>query len=314
MNSARDRRGPDRVTTPTVLVVDDSTAIRRILQRALQDAGYRVTEAADGQAALTACRADPPDLVLLDVDMPVMDGPTALAAMKDDADLADIPVLFLTARTSGTDVAAGLQLGANDYLRKPIDAAELAARVSVALRQSAQEMMLRSMAREADRLSTLDALTGLGNRRQLELATVELLATIGGAAPIGLILADIDHFKLVNDTEGHLIGDAVLRIVAARLRTTLGDQHQLVRWGGEEFVALAAGLDDAVTADLAERLRTAICDSPFALGEDRTLAVTVSIGCVTGRLDALDDVLQAADEALYEAKRSGRNRVATRTP
>ena len=203
--------------------------------------------------------------MLLDVDMPVMDGPTALAAMKADADLADIPVLFLTARTSGTDVAAGLQLGASDYLRKPIDPAELAARVGVALRQSAQEKTLRGMAREADRLSTMDALTGLGNRRQLELATDELRATLGGAAPVGLIIADIDHFKQVNDTEGHLVGDAVLRIVAARLRTTLGDQHQLVRWGGEEFVALAAGLDDAAVADLAERLRAAICGSPFAI-------------------------------------------------
>jgi two-component system, cell cycle response regulator len=313
VNSFADRRGPDRVATATVLVVDDSTAIRRILQRALLGAGYRVTEAADGQAALTQCRADPPDLVLLDVDMPVMDGPTALAAMKEDAELADIPVLFLTARTSGTDVAAGLQLGANDYLRKPIDPAELAARVAVALRQSSQEKTLRSMAREADRLSTLDALTGLGNRRQLELATDELRGTIGGAAPVAVIIADIDHFKLVNDTEGHLIGDAVLRIVAARLRATVGHQHQLVRWGGEEFVALAAGLDHAAVAALAERLRSAICDSPFAIDEGRTLPITISIGCVSGRLDALDDVLQAADEALYEAKRGGRNRVATRT-
>lgn len=310
MSGAPDRRGPDRVATATVLVVDDSTAIRRILQRALQNAGYRVTEAADGQAALAQCRADPPDLVLLDVDMPVMDGPTALAAMKADVALADIPVLFLTARISGTDVAAGLQLGASDYLRKPIDPDELAARVAVALRQSAQERTLRGMAREADRLSTLDALTGLGNRRQFELVTDELRATVGGAAPVGVIIADIDHFKQVNDTEGHLIGDAVLRIVAQRLRTTVGEQHQLVRWGGEEFVALAAGLDDAAIAALAERLRTAICDSPFAIGDGRTLAVSVSLGCVSGRLDALDDVLQAADEALYEAKRGGRNRVA----
>ena len=312
MNNVPERRGPDRVATATVLVVDDSTAIRRILQRALQNAGYRVTEAADGQAALDVCRTDPPDLVLLDVDMPVMDGPTALAAMKADVALADIPVLFLTARISGTDVAAGLQLGASDYLRKPIDPAELAARVAVALRQSVQERTLRGMAREADRLSSMDALTGLGNRRQFELATDELQATIGGAAPVSLIIADIDHFKQVNDSEGHFVGDAVLRIVAARLRTTLGEQHQLVRWGGEEFVALAAGLDDAAVAALAERLRTAICDSPFAIDQDRTLSVTVSIGCVSGRLDALEELLQAADEALYEAKRGGRNRVAAR--
>lgn len=312
MSDAPDRRGPDRVALATVLVVDDSTAIRRILRRALQDAGYRVTEAADGQAALTVCRADPPDLVLLDVDMPVMDGPTTLAAMKADVELDGIPVLFLTARTSGTDVAAGLELGANDYLRKPIEPAELAARVSVALRQSVQEKSLRGMAREADRLSMVDALTGLGNRRQLKLTTDGLRSTLGGGAQIGFIIADIDHFKQVNDTEGHVVGDFVLRIVAGRLRSALGDQHQLVRWGGEEFVALAAGLDDTEVADLAERLRTAICEAPFVIDESRSLSITVSLGCVSGRLDALDNVLQAADEALYEAKRSGRDRVATR--
>lgn len=158
----------------------------------------------------------------------------------------------------------------------------------------------------------VDALTGLGNRRQLKLTTDGLRSTLGGGAQIGFIIADIDHFKQVNDTEGHVVGDFVLRIVAGRLRSALGDQHQLVRWGGEEFVALAAGLDDTEVADLAERLRTAICEAPFVIDESRSLSITVSLGCVSGRLDALDNVLQAADEALYEAKRSGRDRVATR--
>ena len=132
MNDAQSEsapRAPDRVAMPTVLVVDDSVAIRRILGRALEGSGYRVEEAANGREALELCHADAPDLVLLDVDMPVLDGLSTLRAMKDDARLRAIPVLFLTARTGGDDVAAGLALGAQDYLRKPCDPVELRARV-----------------------------------------------------------------------------------------------------------------------------------------------------------------------------------------
>ena len=298
------------MATPRILIVDDSVAMRRILGRALEAAGYRVSEAGDGHAALAACRAEAPSLVLLDIDMPVMDGMTTLKEMRADEELVDIPVLFLTARTSGTDLAAGLELGAQDYLRKPCEPAELTARVAVALRQRAQKENLRGIALEADRLVNVDPLTGVGNRRLFRLRAEEMLGTIGGARAIGLIVIDIDHFKSVNDTEGHPVGDAVLRIVAARLANAVGDECLLVRWGGEEFVVLATGLTDAGVADLAERLRRVIGDRPFALDDDRRLAITVSVGCVSGRLDALDAAVAAADEALYKAKRAGRNRVA----
>lgn len=295
---------------PRILIVDDSVAMRRILGRALEAAGYRVSEAGDGHAALTACRAEAPSLVLLDIDMPVMDGMTTLKEMRADEELVDIPVLFLTARTSGTDLAAGLELGAQDYLRKPCEPAELTARVAVALRQRAQKENLRGIALEADRLVNVDPLTGVGNRRLFRLRAEEMLVTIGGTTAIGLIVIDVDHFKSVNDTEGHPVGDAVLRIVAARLANAVSDEHLLVRWGGEEFVVLATGLTDAGVADLAEGLRRVISDRPFAIDDDRTLAITVSVGCVSGRLDALDAAVAAADEALYKAKRAGRNRVA----
>jgi diguanylate cyclase (GGDEF)-like protein len=307
-----ERRGPDRVVAATVLVVDDSGATRRILRRALESAGYGVAEAADGMAALASCRTVTPDLVLLDIDMPVMDGPTALAAMKADEDLAEIPVLFLTAKTSGVDAAAGLALGAQDYVRKPCDLAELTARVATALNHSAQYQRIRERAREADRLSVVDALTGLANRRQFQRRSAELLATAGGATPAGLIMIDVDHFKRVNDTVGHLVGDAVLRIVARRLLSAVGRQHLVVRWGGEEFLVLAAPLAEPQIAELAERLRVLVCTTPFVIGENRELLITVSVGGVSGSLEALDAMVRIADEALYEAKHGGRNRVASR--
>jgi diguanylate cyclase (GGDEF)-like protein len=249
--------------------------------------------------------------VLLDIDMPVMDGPTALKEMKADEDLLDIPVLFLTARTSGSDLAAGLELGAQDYLRKPCEPAELTARVAAALRQRAQKESLRGIALEADRLSTIDVLTGVGNRRQFDLRTDEMLATTGGTTAVGLLIVDVDHFKSVNDTEGHPVGDAVLRIVAARLANAVSDAQLLVRWGGEEFVVLATGLTDDAVTELGERLRGVIGNRSFAIEGHRSLAITASVGCASGRLDALGAAVAAADEALYEAKRAGRNRVVT---
>lgn len=303
-----DRRGDARVALATILVVDDSTAIRRIISRALEAAGYRVVEAVDGQQALDACRAEKPDLVILDFDMPVMDGPTALRAMKADAAMQSVPVLFLTARTGGADVAVGLDLGAQDYLRKPCEPAELTARVAAALRIKAQEQTLARQAREFDALSTTDSLTGIGNRRRLDARVRELVAEHGGDAVFTAMIIDIDHFKLVNDTHGHAVGDTVLKIMAGRMSGAIGG-HALARWGGEEFVALAVGLADTEAHALAEHVREIVADGPFAIAGDRAITVTVSVGCASGPLDRFEAVLSSADNALYEAKRSGRNRV-----
>jgi two-component system, cell cycle response regulator len=307
-----DRRGRDRVVTATVLVVDDSSATRRILRRTLEAVGYGVTEAADGLEALGVCRAEPPDLVLLDIDMPVMDGPTLLARLQEDDDLAEIPVIFLTARTSGTDVAAGLQLGAHDYLRKPCEPVELEARVGAALYRRSQHRSLRETALEADRLSTVDALTGIPNRRQFARRRDQLLATSVDGTTVGLIVVDVDHFKQVNDNEGHLVGDAVLRILARRLLTAMAPEQLLVRWGGEEFLVLAPGLPEEATRALARRLHLTVRATPFAVSEERSLPVTISVGCVSGRLHEIDALIPFADEALYEAKRGGRDCVVHR--
>jgi two-component system, cell cycle response regulator len=304
-----DPRGENRPTVPTILVVDDSNAIRRILGRALAAAGYRVIEAADGSAALDACRAEHPDLVLLDIDMPVMDGHTTLREMRADPELAAIPVLFLTARTAGTDVAAGLELGAQDYLRKPCEPAELTARVGMALRAKALEHALARQARELNELSITDALTGLGNRRSITATVDELIATRGPDCGVAVIMFDVDHFKLVNDNYGHPVGDVVLRIVAQRLRAAVDARLLLARWGGEEFLLVGVGLDAAEAFAQAEHARHVVSENPFATGIDQTIPVTVSAGCAIGTLAGFAAALEAADGALYEAKRAGRNRV-----
>jgi diguanylate cyclase (GGDEF)-like protein len=307
------RRTEQRMSLATILVVDDSTAIRRILRRALEGAGYGVKEAADGEAALAACHVETPDLVLLDVDMPVMDGPTALAAMRLKPALVDVPVLFLTARTSGADVAAGLRLGAQDYLRKPCDPDELTARVANALYQKVERDAFERKAVEADRLSSVDVLTGLPNRRALQSRIAEMLAAGGPETPVALLMIDVDRFKLVNDIEGHPVGDLVLRILAARLRSVAQDAL-LTRWGGEEFVVLIPRVVDAagLTA-IGEYFRAAVGVTPFAIDKGRLLDITVSIGAASGHLAAFDALMESADAALYTAKRSGRNRVVSCT-
>jgi two-component system cell cycle response regulator len=304
-----ERRGADRVRVASILVVDDSSTIRRILRRDLEAAGYRVTEAPDGEVGLAACRALRPDLVLLDVDMPVLDGMDTLERMQADPDLRHLPVLFLTARTSGGEAARGLEMGAHDYLKKPCDQAELLARVSTVLRQKARERGLRSRAEELAELSTTDALTGVGNRRRLE----QQLATLRPERPLGVLIVDLDLFKQVNDREGHLVGDAVLAVVAARLRAVCDVAATVARWGGEEFVVLAPDADAHAVAGLGERLRAAVGESPLAVGGLDTLRLTVSIGAASGQVRDFEALLQAADSGLYSAKAAGRNRVAIGT-
>jgi diguanylate cyclase (GGDEF)-like protein len=304
-----DKRGPNRPAIPTILVVDDSTAVRQFIRRALASAGYRVVEAADGYAALEACRADRPDLVLLDIDMPVLDGHATLREMRADADLYSVPVLFLTTHTDGSEVTSSLTVGAQDYLRMPCEPAELIARVDTALRIKATENARAPQAREVE-LSTIDMLTGLGNRRRMETRILEVAATHGPDAVATVVMVGIDGFKAINDTFGHAVGDIILRIVAGRLRGAVVDERILVcRWSGDEFLAAGVGLDPTEAYAVAEQLRNAVAVTPFAIGAEQAIPVTVSAGCATGMLAVYGAVLEAADKALHEAMRAGRSRI-----
>jgi diguanylate cyclase (GGDEF)-like protein len=295
------------VTTPfkakaRVLVAEDSLVVRSLLRRQLEDAGYAVVEAVDGEEALRLCQERHPDVVLLDVEMPKLDGYGVLSAIRKDPDLAEIPVVFLTARATTEDVVEGLRLGAHDYLRKPFEAAELLARVSAALRVKALQDQLRAMSRT-------DPLTGLANRRRLQ---DHLLAVCSAARrhgqSVGVLMVDVDHFKAVNDTLGHETGDVVLRAVASRLVEACRLEDLAGRWGGEEFLVVAPLTDLASVAELGERVRTQVASGPVLVNGESPVEVTVSVGGAAGAGDP-DALLHRADASLYEAKRTGRNRV-----
>ena len=290
------------MTVPTVMVAEDSLVIRSLLQRQLEESGYAVTPAVDGEEALRLCRERPPDVVLLDVEMPKLDGYGVLAALREDPLLAEIPVVFLTARATTEDVVEGLRLGAHDYLRKPFEPAELLARVSAAVRVKELQDRLRSMSRT-------DALTGLANRRHLQEHLLGASAsTERHNMVLGLLMIDVDHFKSVNDTYGHDSGDVVLRVVAERVSAGCRVEDFVGRWGGEEFLVIAPLTDAEGLSMLGDRIRETIARGEVELPTGDRLTVTASIGGAAGRGDP-DSLLRAADAALYEAKDAGRNRV-----
>ena len=294
----------------TILVADDSMVVRAVLRRQLETDGHTVVEAVNGAEAIDACREYRPDVILLDVEMPVLDGHATLERLKADPMLKDIPVVFLTGRVDTADVVNGLRLGAHDYLRKPFEANELMARVSAALRTKWLQDELRTRNAELDRVSRIDMLTNIYNRRHLD----EHLRSVISAArrhdrTIGVLIVDIDHFKNVNDEHGHLAGDAVLREVAARLAQAMRTEDALGRWGGEEFLAVLTDTPPEGVRVMAERLRQVIAAAPFTLDDGSQIRVTVSVGHASGTEDA-EVLVHRADDALYVAKAEGRNRVA----
>jgi diguanylate cyclase (GGDEF)-like protein len=292
-----------------VLVADDSVVVRSLLRRQLEEHDYRVVEALDGEDALRVCREERPDVVLLDVEMPKLDGHGVLEAMQFDPLLAGIPVVFCTGRTTTEDVVEGLRLGAHDYLRKPFEVPELVARVSAAVRVKILQDELRERNAELDEMSRVDVLTGLANRRHLQ---EHLVAAVSAAqhqgSPLAVLMLDVDRFKSINDTRGHEVGDQVLMGIAARLAAACRAEDIAGRWGGEEFLVVAPCTDRDAAMALAGRVRSLIADEAISIHGGGPVAVTASVGVVSGS-DDLATMLRRADAALYAAKEAGRNHV-----
>jgi diguanylate cyclase (GGDEF)-like protein len=295
-----------------ICIADDNAAARRVPEMMLTDWGYEVVAVENGAQALQVLQADDgPKLAILDWMMPERDGVQVCQELRRCPRDTHTYLLLLTARTCKEDLIQGLKAGADDYLVKPFEPDELQARLYAGRRiLDLQDQLLA--AREAMRLqATRNALTGFWNRRAiLEILERELSRAQREQTPLGLILADLDHFKRVNHTFGHLAGDAVLVEAARRMGTAIRPYDTLGRYGGEEFLIVLPGCDAANTVKLAERLRQRISETPIAHG-GQLLPVTTSQGLAvfpgTGTTD-LTGLLQAADAALYRAKDNGRNR------
>jgi two-component system cell cycle response regulator len=295
-----------------ILVVDDPVGRAPVVAQ-LEGDGHEVVQADDGAAALELLRSMHPDAVVLAVDGTRGDGFEVLTRLATGAP-TDVPVIAVTADPSGADATTAIELGALDHVRTPVDAGELAARVRAALRlREVQDQLLRTTAELQDAVHT-DLLTSLPNRRHL----VEHLARTASAARrqralMSLLMVDVDHFRRVNDAEGHAAGDAVLQAVAARIKAVLRTEDMAGRWGGEEFLLVLPATDVEGAWRLGERVREVVSGDPIGVGGDREIVVTVSIGCAEGHGDDVDDHLRRADRALAEAKAAGRNRVSRDT-
>jgi len=302
-----------------ILVVDDHEDNIELLRARLEAWGYQVDAAHDGMQALDVVHSSPPDLILLDVMMPSVDGNEVARRIKQNPALPFIPIIMQTALDSTESKVEGLEAGADDYITKPIEFAELKARLRSMLRikrlQEELEERERQLLEANERLrhmSRTDGLTGLENRRSIE-KQLEIMFAHGErlSEPLSCVMCDLDRFKSVNDEHGHQAGDAVLKQFAGILKREAREIDIVGRYGGEEFIVLLPGtvLDAAVT--FAERVRKQIEAHTFVF-DGGAIRRTVSIG-VAGyphpRISHCDGLVRAADDALYVAKETGRNRV-----
>jgi diguanylate cyclase (GGDEF)-like protein len=294
-----------------ILIAEDDQISRCLLQATLVRLGHEVVAVENGTQA-TAALLDPdgPQLAILDWMMPGADGLTVCRTVRQRP-TPYVYIILLTSRDRRSDMVEGFDAEADDFLTKPSDAIELRARLRSGERVLAlQENLLRAQA-SLTYEATHDQLTGLWNRGMiLEHLKGEVSRARRKTAPVGVLMADVDHFKPINDSHGHRVGDAVLREVGQRMRAVLRDYDAIGRYGGEEFLMVLGGADLAGARDVAERVRLAVRSQPVQHGSI-ALSVSLSLGVACSATVGFepDALIQVADQALYRAKECGRNRV-----
>ena len=291
----------------TILAIDDSKSNILALTHILTPE-YTVYAAKSGLVGLELAKSQRPDLILLDIIMPDMDGYQVLAELKKHDITKEIPVIFVTGLDTVDDEERGLMLGAADYISKPFNAQIVRLRVRNQLR-------ILEQIRIIERFSMTDVLTQLPNRASIERQMrKESVICHQDSKPLSVIVADIDDFKHVNDTFGHLYGDVILRKVAEGLRDAIISSNDYVaRWGGEEFIGVFSGGNEEHATKIAEEMRKNI-EEIIEKSEEKQLIdkVTISIGTYTGDVPVsldLSEFIRKADTALYEAKKTGKNKV-----
>lgn len=324
-------RDPD-LAGSSVLIVDDSEANISLLKKALSGYGIEFQEASSGEAALKLLENSIPDLIILDIILPGIDGFETCRKIKANKNTRGVPVIFITSKTGADDILTGFSLGGADYIAKPFRKEEALFRVvnqlHLAKALKEKEKLISSLLDLTDKKEILieelmalkeklevyanrDSLTGLLNRRGMnERIEIEVARFVRNKNPFILIMGDIDHFKKVNDTYGHEAGDHVLVEISKILMRSLRRQDSIARWGGEEFLILLPETDIDGGLAVTEKFRKEVEAENFSFEKNR-VSFTISFGlCVYNNREIdIDQCLKQADDYLYQAKKAGRNRI-----
>ena len=295
------------------LIVDDDEAYLQLLRMILKRLGHEVFEASDGYTAWNLLQNDPIPFVITDWMLPEIDGVELVRRVRK----ANFPnytyIILLTAKKSPNDIVNGLEAGADDYLTKPFDVSELRARIGIGERILDLETRLRESMQQLATLASHDSLTGLLNRRALyEIIEKERVRTQNAGVPLSVVMIDLDHFNLINDQYGHLIGDEALCQVARIITERKRSSDHVGRWGGEEFLLILPGANLKEAGLVAERMRMAIRSLNIPSKDGRMVSLTASLGAasaVLGEEFSLERLIEGADQALYMSKEAGRDRV-----
>ena len=287
-----------------VLVIDDSKSIHKLVIARLRPEGLEVIGEFDGERGIERAVADQPDLILLDIELPNINGFEVCRLLKEHPFTRNIPIIFLTGMADIVSKVRGLEIGAVDYVTKPFDQVELRARVFAALRTKLMQDMLEQQ-------SFLDGLTGLWNRSYLDRRLEsELNVARRYGRPLTLVLADVDHFKRVNDSVGHLFGDIVLQGIAEGLQAYARRTDIVARFGGEEFAMLLTDTNLRAAVHVSERLRMS-AERRYFEARSEVVSITVSFGVACSEDIGSEltpaELIRAADVALYASKDAGRN-------
>jgi diguanylate cyclase (GGDEF)-like protein len=295
----------------TILVIDDDASVHTAVARHLEGVVDRVLKADTPTKGLQFAIQEKPDVILLDVNMPQIDGFKVCRNLQENPTTRDIQIVFLTADNNPDNLAKALYAGASDYISKPFNGVELEARVRVAMRTKRMIDLLRERAR-------IDALTGLNNRAAMDDYLIAATAAFKRTQqPVSLLMVDLDHFKEINDTYGHAVGDDVIRKVGASIRAGCRPYDTACRFGGDEFGVILAQTESASPEQISKRILEKINEIKIKVDGDE-----IEVTCSGGLASATDlpngfepaDLLKVADEALYTAKSEGRNRLVVAAP
>ena len=297
-----------------VMILDDNERQSQRLVAELSAEHRPVVESEPDKALLTA--RGPVDLIIVNAGAKAFDGLRFAATIRSDELTRHLPILAIVDPDERVRMVKALDIGVNDILTKPIDPQEMAARARTQIRRKRYTDFLRDNLDQSLELAVTDQLTGLHNRRYMEGQLGALVKrAVHGGDPVSALMIDLDHFKKINDSFGHDVGDEVLREFAVRLASNVRAIDLPCRYGGEEFMVIMPGARLADAQRVAERIRLHVAGSPFRVSggtEQLTATISVGVACTSGENDTPDALLKRADEAVYEAKAGGRNRVVAR--